>query len=426
MRTCLLPLLAPISALTVLAGIAQAQTTPGLLTKDQPSKVFDTTTTTFKNLGSTRIMGISFYQLATNTPGTWTACLTVQALSATYGGGSSQSIVMGIYNMEKKTFTPDKRANALNTTGNDFGLHISRPLGRYAVLDHAAGPVISERLKFGPKDPFPKPKIISGPSGAYVDPSIGRVNNTLMLFWVDGSTANNQISMAPLIKSSSGNWSIDTKKKVIVAKPNVSTNIVHSPSPITDKKGEVIGLFLAERAGTDSNMYFKDSLDLKRRHLLVNKHTYWQNNGGLTGGRFHWADASSTPTPYYAKTVEAKGSWIIGGTAKIGNLISIWGGFDNSANPWTPNLTVLMASPKLSPTQIPIPGIQHSLGLDIKTLFPNFGILTYKDKSQRSVLSFPVPNDKGLVGVKLYLQGLSIQPKPQTLIFSNTTQLNIL
>ncbi len=422
MRSVVFPLL----SLTILAGFAQAQTAPGLLTQDQPSKVFDGSSTTFKSMGSTQIMGIAFYKLATNAPGTWTACLTVNTLSSTYGGSSTkQSIVMGTYDMEKKTFTPDKRANALNTAGSDFGLHISKPLGRYAVLDHPSGAVISERLKFGPKDAYPKPVIISGVAGSYVDPAIGRVNSQLMLFWVDGATAPNQISMAPLSKSTSG-WSIDTKKRVIIAKPRISTNLVHSPSPITDSRGEVIGLIMAERAGNESNIYFKDSLDVKRPHLLLNKHTYWQNNGGITGGRFHWADASSTPTAYYAKSVESRGAWIIGGSAKIGTNISIYGGFDNSSKPWLPNLTLLMASLKIGATQIPIPGIQHALGLDIKTLFPNFGFLTYKDKSQRAVVSFPVPNDKNLVGAKLFLQGLSIQPKPQIMIFTNTTQLNIL
>jgi len=418
------PYLSPILGLTLIAGFAQAQLAPGLVTTDQPSTVFDGSTATFTGIGATQIMGLSFYKLATNTPGTWTACLTTNALSAAYGGSATQSIVMGIYDMEKKTFTPDKRANALNTSGNDFGLHISKPLGRYAVLDHPGGPMISERLKFGPTDAFPAPTMISGAGGPYVDPAIGRVNSTLMLFWVDGSTANNQISMAPLVKGASG-WSVTLTAKVLVAKPIIATNIVHSPSPITDAKGEVIGLIMAERAANESNIYFKDSLDVARPHILLNKHTYWQNNGGITGGRFHWADASSTPTAYYAKSVESKGSWIIGGTAGIGQTISIHGGFDNSASPFLPNLTLLMASLKIGATPIPIPGMQHALGLDLKTIFPNFGMLTYTDKEQRGVVSFPVPNDKTLVGTKLFLQGLSIQPKPQVLIFSNTTELNI-
>lgn len=420
MRTALSSLL----GVTLIAGFAQAQLAPGLVSKDQPSTVFDGASSTFTGIGASQIMAIACYKLATNTPGTWTACLTTNALSATYGGSATQSIVMGTYDMDKKTFTPDMRANSLNSSGNDFGLHISKPLGRYAVLDSPGGAVISERTKFGPTDAFPTPSIISGVSGTYVDPSIGRVNSTLMLFWVDGSVAPNQISMAPLVKGTTG-WSINTTAKVIVAKPLVSTNIVHSPSPITDAKGEVIGLILAERASSESDIYFKDSLDLARPHIKLNAHTYWQNNGGITGGRFHWADASSTPTAYYAQTAESRGSWLIGGTAGIGQNISIWGGFDNSSNPFLPNLTVIMASANLGTTAIPVPGMQHALGLDLKTIIPNFGIITYTDKEQRGVLSFVVPNDKNLVGAKLYLQGLSIQPKPQVLLFSNTTELNV-
>ena len=51
--------------------------------------------------------------------------------------------------------------------------------------------------------------------------------------------------------------------------------------------------------------------------------------------------------------------------------------------------------------------------------------MAHGDASQEARMSFTVPNDVKLKNLKLFLQGLSIQPTKNILTFTNTARLNI-
>ena len=51
----------------------------------------------------------------------------------------------------------------------------------------------------------------------------------------------------------------------------------------------VARLWLAERLGNDSNMYFKDDLDPKNPQMLTVDGSVWLNNGSILGGRLYYA-----------------------------------------------------------------------------------------------------------------------------------------
>ncbi|MFQ5504624.1 MAG: hypothetical protein ACE5F1_07500, partial [Planctomycetota bacterium] len=285
-----------LSCIVLATGLVAAQVPPGFTRGEQPSKVFDINKPPFASganmTGGNAIMQVSFTKLPINKPGTWTACLTVRALNPAYGGDSSrQAVLMGVYDrtVNPPTFTPNKFANALNSNGtNDFGLMLGGSAGQYAVLDKASGAHIAERSNFAVA--FGAPKPIGGVTGTYVDPSLGSVGGQLVLFWVE----NGQIVMANLNKDASGNWSIAATSKGAVATTVRSGGQLHSPTPINGADGDTEGLFLSDRVGTASDMYLADDLDPRTPHVLINTHTYWQNNGGIDGGMFEWADASSS------------------------------------------------------------------------------------------------------------------------------------
>ncbi|MEZ5990230.1 MAG: hypothetical protein R3F30_14145 [Planctomycetota bacterium] len=414
-------------SLLALSGPAFAQSPPGIIKGDIPSAVFDASTNgQLAQLGATGCMAVSIYQMVTQKgTGVWTACITTYGLSTTYGGSGSttqQGVVMGVYDKVKQTFTPTTQANSLNlSSGNVFGMHVFGPFANYAVVDQPSGPVIAERTT--PTAAYGTPKPISGISATYVDPSLGNVNGSLKLFWVD-TVSSTGIFMADLKKDTSGNWSIDTKTQVLVAVPNVSGNIVHSPTPIHGPDGDVEGLFLAERNGNESNMFFADDLDPKTPHGLVNAHTYWQNNGGVAGGMFIWADASSTPTPYYQAAVEGFGSWLVGDVETLNGTMDLHAGFDNTTSPFAPNITVVMLSGGLIAKPITLTGFFGEFGLDLTTLYTPFTTLVHKDASELASVAFVIPNDASLKGTYA-IQGLSIQIKPQVLCFSNTAKMII-
>jgi len=414
-----------------LPALAQGPVSPGLSSVDQVSKVFDINKAPFtgtSGTGGNAIMQISFEKIVGDSAGTWTVGLTVQALNTTYGGdSSSQCVLMGKFDQVKQVFTPSLDGKALSSTNHDFGLMFEPTLGRYCVFDrydlsnNHLGVFFASRSNF--TQPFGKPVQISGIQGSGVgDPSIGNVGGKLKLFYA-GSNPTQGIWMADLdISNLSAPKAVGTP--VLVSTGHTSGAIAHSPSPITGADGDVEGLFLASRVSSASDMYLADDLDPSTPIVLVNTDTYWQNNGGVAGGTFHWADASSTPTGYYVATAESQGAWLLGDIEALNGTMNITGAAHNpTSSPLIPSITVLFISGGFG-SPIQLPGWNGSFGLDLRTYAP-FGAMTHSDASEMASMSFPVPNLAQLKGITFIVQGLNVHPVKQLYTWTNTARLTI-
>ena len=212
----------------------------------------------------------------------------------------------------------------------------------------------------------------------------------------------------------------------IVIQPVLPGGITHSFTPITGPDGDVEGAWLSERVGNQSNMYFADDLDPKTPQVLTNSHNGWQNNGGIAGGLLLWADSDATPVGPYQAIMDAEAAWMLGDNVLIGGKADIFGGaFNNTKTPLVPVITVIFLSGGLLTTPISIPTFNGRFGLDLTTLIAPFAVMAHGDASQEARMSFTVPNDVKLKNLKLFLQGLSIQPTKNILTFTNTARLNI-
>jgi hypothetical protein len=416
MRSIVLPLLST----GLLCGAATAQVGPGIIKGETESKVFNISYKAIKDLTVSEIQAISHYRTVGLKPSEATTCLTVKGLASSHGGnGTNVGILMGVHDLKADTFVANKKAAKLNSAGDDFGLHVGDPatpiLARIAVLDWPAGPQISD-LRDTTGSDYPSPSAISGfGSTTYVDPSLGKYDGKFWLFYVAGGGSS--IDMAELVKdSTTKKWSVNLTKGIQVVVPSVTGNLVHSPSPVIGKDGDVEGLFYAERTGTDSDMYFKSGLDKATKGGLVNDQTYWQNNGGYFGGTFYWGDARSTPSAYYAAVYTANTTWMVGDSEKAGGTIDLTAGCWSGAT--TGPVTVLLVSGGLLSTPVTVPGILGKYGLDLTTLVTGLGVIAHSPLNHEGSISLPIPSS--LSPATIYMQGLSVTNDGTKAVFAFT------
>ncbi len=440
-----------ILSLSLLAGVASAQTGPGIIKADSASKVFVSTNFDALKLyvtGATRkwISQVSMNQILGDGPGFWTTCLTVNGLASQYGNtANSQTagfVLMGRYNAKeanpKKAFVPNKFANAMNkVAGGNFGLMIGGTRGQYAIVDWNDGVYFSKRTTH--LRPFPAPVKITGISNTYVDPSVAtfdinpnKAGDETVVFWVSTyGTAPNSFSRILMSELDHSKFSTGTVQ--LVGKPVVVADItrgtsgtiqVHSPTPVLDRAGKVHGLMVAERVGNDSNMFFKGDLTFAKGHeqqLFLNG-TAWNNNGAVPGGTLMYADSEATRTPFYLAIGQSGVAWLAGGQVRVGGSGSVVGAVAD-VNPG-PNVTVILMSIAVGPA-LPIPGFTGKFALNLAAV-STLGAMTHPDASERGTFPVTIPNNNAFKGVSLALQGLSIDQGASTqLTFTNTAWLNI-
>lgn len=379
---------------------------PGVIKAYRDSAAF-----TLANLTAvgTSITQIQMARLPINAPGTWTVALTMGRVTTAYGGnGVKSGAVMGIYDQASDKFTPNTLANAINKASTTFfGLSIEPFRGLVAVMD--SPPRVSTRAVF--TQPFGAPKALTNLTSA-PDPAVGIVGGKLKIFYFGVIGANQGLVMQdldPTVPKVNGS-------PVMIAYTPRSGGRAHSPTPILGSDGEVEGLLFAENiAQGGSDMYFANDLDPATPNLLVNDSTSWQNNGGVAGGQFFWADSSGYSTAAKVHDV----AWMLGDDEIVGGKVDITAAIAAAIPP--PAVTIVLGSDKtIAPVQIP--GIGGELGINPGIVFV-LGMAAHVDKTQRGVLSFQLPNDPKLKGVRVALQGVSAYAGKNT--FTNTAWLTV-
>ena len=421
-----LHVLALVSTCSLLAPTALAQVPPGVIKGQSTSQVLEQGN--FKKLGiyhsnpsSTRLRQVSLHRLSTDAPGRWTVCMTVNGVAAKYGNSSLNSsgyVIMGTLDEPKGKFTPNTFAAKLNSpTGGNFGLMLHGRFGRMAVLDRSDGVYFAQRSTH--LVPFPSPKKISGLTQTYVDPALATIDNKLHLIYVETFTQNNQ-SRSRIIAQEldpSGPKLVANSAKIIcnTVRSGSGTIIVHSPSPILDQQSRMHGLWLAERLGSDSDMYFKADLDPKHAQQVTVDSGNWLNNGGIGSGRLYFAGGGAI---HYTDV-----AWLCGDSIAVGGKGAILGAArDQLAGP---NVTALLLSASAI-SGVKIPGINGQLGVNPASVVV-IGALVHSDASERAELPLTIPNDTRLKGIVAWMQGLTIDRSGsnEKNSFTNTTTLSI-
>ena len=405
---------------------AVAQVPPGVIKGQTTSQVLEQGN--FRKLGiyhsnatSTRLRQVSLHRLSTDSPGRWTVCMTVNGVVAKYGNTSLNSsgyVIMGTLDEAKGSFTPNTHAAKLNSpTGGNFGLMIHGRFGRSAVLDRSDGVYFAQRATH--LLPFPTPKKISGLTQTYIDPALATLDGKLHLIYVDTYSKSGQ-SRSRIIAQEldpSGPKVVANTAKIIcdTVRSGSGTIIVHSPSPILDAQNRMHGLWLAERLGGDSDMYFKADLNPKHAQQLTVDSGNWLNNGGIGSGRLYFAGGGAI---HYSDV-----AWLCGDSIPVGGKGAIIGAVrDQLAGP---NVTALLLS--AAPIKgVTIPGVNGKLGVNPATVVV-FGALVHNDASERAEQAISIPNDTRFKGIVAWLQGLSIDRagNNEKNSFTNTTTITI-
>jgi len=115
-------------------------------------------------------------------------------------------------------------------------------------------------------------------------------------------------------------------------------------------------------------------------------------------------------------------AWMLGDSEAPGGTADITAAVSLAPNQIA-STVVLMSIGESKPLNIP--GFSGSFGLNLSVVM-SLGAMVHKDASHRGVLSFKIPSDPKLKGIKLALQGLSINNMTKKVVFTNTTFLNIL
>jgi hypothetical protein len=385
---------------------AQAQVGPGVISPSAPSP--DLTFSTGGQVPASGVAQVSHVVLPKDAAGVWTTCMSVTGLSATYGSAGGYDLLLGSYDRNTGTYTPNNLAAALNSSGTEFGLMLD-PTGLHAVFDRDAGVFYSTRASQGVA--FGAPVQVAGITATYVDPSLGYIGGKLTIIYA----LNNDIVMQPLDVSNPAAPTV-TGTPTIIAKSAGGT--LNSPTPISGPDGDVEGLYFASLTGSDNDMCWASSLDPNDGWVVIIDTADWINNGGVAGGLLTHAGPANAQNAAYA----ASTAWILGDTEPIGGTADICGAFVNAGT--APGLTLLFMAPALRPAPFGVPGIGGEFGLQLTT-FSFFGAMAHVNAHERGALKFPIPQDPNFKGFTLWFQGLAVDTTNNVLTLTNTAPVHI-
>ena len=339
-------------------------------------------------------------------PGLWTAVLTVRGLPAKWGGKGSTDSLIGKYNSQTHTFTATTYAAKLNIAGNDSSIQLD-PTGLYAVLDRDDAFYFASRSKTSVA--FGAPVPIQGRIGSFIKsfeaPALGWVGGKLKLFWGESGVFMADLDISNLAKPKVAAQS--TWVRITAAKQNASI-----PVPITGPDGDTEGLiFTNYPGGFNADVAFMEDLDPKTpTHTVIDTKLYL-DSGTIMGGLILTANRNS---PLVVQQVEA--SWLLGDVEKVGGTLDLMAGTPKKGK--NAVLTAIFAS--LSTIKAaPIAGFFGNLGIAPAGIFPLVTLL-HVDASETAQLSVPIPNLPGLKGLRLPIQGVSIDSIKNTRAFTNT------
>ncbi len=402
---------APLSiavAVILSVGLASAQIGPGITKKNHANPGL-----TFGRNGNIPMMALAgsfaFNRLPGDPPGTWTVTLAGSGLAAAWGGKGAVDCLLGRYTRATQKFTPTKLAAALNTTVDDDTFMIDGRTGRYAILERNTGFYFAHRPSV--RSPFSTPVLVRGlVVGFFKDfgePSLGWVGGKLKIFFSKGP-----IYMADLDITNLAKPTVPPKSKWVA----ISTNTVEGAVPITGPDGDVEGFVVLEKpGGGDIDLGFMADFDPKTPTYTVFNTMSFVDGGAVAGSRFIASDRTKP-----AAAQQTIGAWLLGDTESIGGQVEIFGAMSRGANS---SLTVVFfaAAPG---APIPLGGIDGAFALNLPTTSV-LGNLVHADASDRGVLKFRLPRNPAFRGIRLALQGLSIDPGTPARAFTNTAWLTI-
>jgi len=388
-----------------------AQAAPGVIRSPAVNKAFP---------ANQHLMQVYADQLPGDAPGAFTCCLSFQTSPT-----SPPDVVIGHYDQTRGTFTPTTEANALNTTTlGEFGLALEPRLGRYAVFAQAANPnspmkhFFAQRARAGL--PFAAPVQISGVPASTFQTALGYVDGKLELFYPRSDQKALVMHDLDITNPKAPKL---TGTAQVVAVPTASNRYVTPLSTITGPDGDVEGLLFSEgtRGIPDAQLVFQAGLDPKRPGMVVVPDcgagcapAYATVAGGrilFRGFRQNAANAIH----------DVEVAWILGDVVKPGGTADIVGAVSPSPNAIT---LVMLSNGVTQQIKLPSPLDVGFFALDSSSTFL-LGALTHNDASQRGRMSFPVPNDPRLTGVRAAVQGLSFDSNARPLAWTNTAWLDV-
>ncbi len=396
----------------LLAGLVSAQAGPGKIRAEKSNNHFKATTASVTgNIPLGAIDQTFHIQLPGNKAGVYTTCMSGTKLSSKAGGVGGYDVWIGIWDRNTGKMTSTTQAAKLNTSGTEFGLMLD-PTGRYAVFDRKTGPFFAKRNAPGLPFPAAVPILDAGTAsswsgGTYIDPALGMVGGKLKIFFATGPN----IYMDDLDISKPATPRLGGKPvKVATSSTSSSPN---SPTPIRGADGDVEGLWMANLVSPDNDMVFSADLDPLTPWTTVVDTTGWINNGGVAGGMFSYAGSG------LAWDLDV--AWLVGDTEPLGGKADITGAMFLGKNQ-IGTTVILMSIGESKP--LAIPGIVGKFGLNLSVVQP-LGAMIHKDATHRGSLSFTIPKDNSLKGIKVALQGLSINNITKSVALTNTTFLKI-
>jgi hypothetical protein len=358
----------------------------------------------------TSVQQIHAIHLPSDPPQVFLCGITATGLAPANGGVGGQDLLTGRYDALTDTFTPDNDAAALNTSGTEFGMMIHSS-GLYAVFDRLPGP---PQLATRPNlnSPWQWVAAISGlPSQSYYDPALADVNGVAHLLHVLGS----DIARSPIDLSTGAL----TGPSVVIVRAAQPGGTANSPTPVTDSRGELIGVSHHDLLASDNDHRMSLDLDPNTPSVLFNDTASWTNNGAFVGGRF--LDAEDSPGPYHVLAIDSY--WCAGGRAAVGAPMEIRAFVPPSAGTDL-FLSFLMVGANFLPSGAAFPGVLGELGLGSVVI----GIVMppHTNANGETSLTLTVPTNPALSGAVIPVQSALLTASAGSLTLGNTAALTIL
>jgi hypothetical protein len=403
------------AAALLVPGLALAQGAgPGFSRVPEPSWVI---ISSFNAVPGKDIRQVAHWRLSNDLPGTWTTAVTAAGLPPYFGGdNTSLDVLIGTYDPRpgQAYFTPTLEAKPLNTTADEQNLMLD-PSGLVAIFERTDttgyGVYLATRTQVG--QPFGNVRKVSGFGTLVgVNPSLGPVGGALRCFYTDRKSiwmSGIDVANAAL-----------TGSPVEVSRPVQPGSKPFAPTPLVGADGEVEGLFLAEEVSTaDSDLVWANDLDPLTSAIVCVQRPDWTNHGGPAGGYLTFAH-NILPRWH---VMHSETAWLAGDVEPPGGNADLLLAGVNQSQPLVPLLSAVFLSVQPS-IQIPIRGYNGVFALDLASVV-FIGAAVHPDWSGVGTLSFPIPNDPGLRGLRVAAQGIVIDTVKKANTFTNTAWLRI-
>jgi hypothetical protein len=288
--------------------------------------------------------------------------------------------------------------------GDLFALAISNDL-KTAAFDASTG--VRWATRPGTSGSFTlQPAVVTGIVGTYVDPNFGSVGGSDVLLFASG--ANSAISFA---KFSAGAVGAATKV--------AGGALVHSPTPVSDKTGEMRGVMYMDASGSPYKAMFAsilaEDVGIPAKAFFTSS-PGWIANGDCTGGTITLATApGATYTDPLRMGISAVNSSTLPALAPSVLNITSWGPVQPAAA--TPYIGVTLLGPLAGGPITPGGIVVGNLSLASVALLPT-GV--FDNTSGTYVQTFALPP---LPALKIYCQTALCDIGANKIYLSNTGKI---